>query len=189
MAAHADQTAAVLLDADEEERRILGAFRFQANRAVLHSDPRLMPKRRSAWAAWNYAATDLLQPGDRVAVTYWMNRLQNIDERRPLFVSMNPIIEPDPSLVHCENSYDHPVFDAEALSAQAKMSAIQGRGGVYYAGAWLGHGFHEDGLRSGLEVAARLGVLAPWKPGRDADPPMPAASGLGLPEHAAAQSV
>lgn len=189
MAAHADQTAAVLLDADEEERRLLGAFRFQANRAVLHSDPCLMPKRRGAWAAWNYAANGLLEPGDRVAVTYWMNRLQNIDERWPLFVSMNPITEPDPALVHSEHSYDHPVFDAEAVAAQAKMGAIQGRGGVYYAGAWLGHGFHEDGLRSGLEVAARLGVQAPWKPGFDADPPMPAASGLGLPEHAAAQSV
>lgn len=189
MAAHADQTAAVLLDADAEERRVLGAFRFQENRAVLHSDPRLMPKRRGAWAAWNYAATGLLEPGHRVAVTYWMNRLQNIDERFPLFVSMNPITEPDPALVHSQHSYDHPIFDAEAVAAQAQMSAIQGRGGVYYAGAWLGHGFHEDGLRSGLEVAARLGVRAPWKPNVDADRAMPAASGLGLPEHAAAQSV
>ena len=189
MAAHADQTAAVLLDADEEERRLLGAFRFQANRAVLHSDPSLMPKRRSAWAAWNYAATGLLEPGDRVAVTYWMNRLQNIDERWPLFVSMNPITEPDPALVHSEHSYDHPVFDTEALAAQTKMGGIQGRGGIYYAGAWLGHGFHEDGLRSGLEVAARLGVRAPWKPALDVELPMPAASGLGLPEHAAAQPV
>jgi predicted NAD/FAD-binding protein len=189
MAAHADQTAAVLLDADDEERRLLGAFRFQANRAVLHSDQRLMPRRRGAWAAWNYAATGLLEPGDRVSVTYWMNRLQNIDERWPLFVSMNPITEPDPSLVHSEHSYDHPIFDAEALAAQARMSAIQGRGGVYYAGAWLGHGFHEDGLRSGLEVAARLGVRAPWKPAPEVELPMPAASGLGLPEHAAAQPV
>ena len=189
MAAHADQTAAVLLDADEEERQLLGAFRFQANRAVLHSDPSLMPKRRGAWAAWNYAASGLLEPGDRVAVTYWMNRLQNIDERWPLFVSMNPITEPDPALVHSEHSYEHPIFDAEALAAQTKMDAIQGRGGVYYAGAWLGHGFHEDGLRSGLEVAARLGVRAPWKPAPDVELPMPAASGLGLPEHAAAQPV
>ncbi len=188
MAAHADQTTAVLLDADAEERGILGAFQFQPNRAVLHSDPSLMPKRRAAWAAWNYSAGDLLEPGARVAVTYWMNRLQNIDERLPLFVSMNPIEEPDPALVHGEYAYDHPVFDAAAIRAQSAMARIQGRGGVYYAGAWLGYGFHEDGLRSGLEAAARLGVAAPWKTPTDALRQLPAAASLGIPEHAAAQS-
>jgi len=187
MAAHADQTAAVLLDADADERRILGAFRFQPNRAVLHSDPALMPKRPAAWAAWNYMAPDLLEPGGRVAVTYWMNRLQNIDERLPLFVSMNPLAEPDPSLVHGEYIYDHPVFDAAAIAAQQAMPEIQGRGGIHYAGAWLGYGFHEDGLRSGLEAAARLGVTAPWKAKADAWRHPPAAAAIGLPENAAAQ--
>lgn len=187
MASHADQTAAVLLDADAEERRILGAFRFQPNRAVLHSDPALMPKRRAAWAAWNYLAPGLLEPGGRVAVTYWMNRLQNIDERLPLFVSMNPLEEPDPGMVHGVYHYDHPVFDAAAVAAQGEMPAIQGRGGIYYAGAWLGYGFHEDGLRSGIEVAARLGVSAPWKAAA-ALPRRPAATAMGLPENAAAQS-
>ncbi len=188
MAAHADQTAAVLLDADDEERAILGAFKFQGNRAVLHSDPSLMPKRRAAWAAWNYTADSRSDGRGRVAVTYWMNRLQNIDERLPLFVSMNPLREPDPALVHGEHAYDHPVFDAAALAAQARIGRIQGRGGVHYAGAWLGYGFHEDGLRSGLEAAARLGVAAPWKPSLDVEPTIPAASGRGIPEHAAAQS-
>ena len=147
-----------------------------------------MPKRRAAWAAWNYSAGSLLEPGARVAVTYWMNRLQNIDERLPLFVSMNPIAEPDPALVHGEFAYDHPVFDAAAISAQAQMARIQGRGGIHYAGAWLGYGFHEDGLRSGLEAAARLGVTAPWKMPADTRRHLPAAASLGLPEHAAAQS-
>jgi uncharacterized protein len=188
MAAHADKTAAVLLDADDEERRILSAFQFQPNRAVLHSDLSLMPKRRAAWAAWNYTADGLSEPEGRVAVTYWMNRLQNIDERLPLFVSMNPLREPDPALVHSEHAYDHPVFDAAAIAAQAKIARIQGRGGIYYAGAWLGYGFHEDGLRSGLEAAARLGVSAPWKPEIGAAPTIAAASGRGIPEHAAAQS-
>jgi predicted NAD/FAD-binding protein len=188
MAAHADQTAAVLLDADDEERRILDAFRFQPNRAVLHSDPALMPKRRAAWAAWNYTADSLCEPGSRVAVTYWMNRLQNIDERLPLFVSMNPLREPDPALVHGEYHYDHPVFDAGAVAAQAEMTRIQGRGGLYYAGAWLGYGFHEDGLRSGLEAAAMLGVEAPWKPEGRRRVDLPAAASHGIPEHAAAQS-
>lgn len=163
MAAHAPQTSAVLLDADAEERRILAAFRCQPNRAVLHSDPALMPRRRGAWSAWNYTAPGLLEPGGRVAVTYWMNRLQNIDERLPLFVSMNPLTEPDPALVHREFSYDHPIFDAAAVAAQGEIGRIQGRGGIHYAGAWLGYGFHEDGLRSGLEAAARLGVEAPWR--------------------------
>jgi len=184
MAAHAPQTAAVLLDADDEERRILGAFRYQPNRAVLHSDPALMPKRRRAWSAWNYTAPGLAEPGSRVAVTYWMNRLQNIDESLPLFVSLNPLAEPDPALVHREFSYDHPVFDADAVAAQGAIGRIQGRGGIHYAGAWLGYGFHEDGLRSGLEAAARLGVTAPWK--RESRPM--AGSGHGLPELAAAQS-
>jgi predicted NAD/FAD-binding protein len=188
MAGHADQTAAVLLDADDEERRLLGAFQFQPNRAVLHSDPSLMPKRRAAWAAWNYTAGSLLEPGARVAVTYWMNRLQNIDERLPLFVSMNPIEEPDPALVHGEFAYDHPVFDAAAIAAQAEMPRIQGRGGIHYAGAWLGYGFHEDGLRSGLEAAARLGVRAPWKTPIGPRHDLPAAASSSLPEHAAAQS-
>ncbi len=188
MASHADQTAAVLLDADDEERRLLGAFAYQPNRAVLHSDPSVMPKRRAAWAAWNYTAGSLLEPGARVAVTYWMNRLQNIDERLPLFVSMNPISEPDSALVHGEYAYDHPVFDAAAIAAQQEMPRIQGRGGIYYAGAWLGYGFHEDGLRSGLEAAARLGVAAPWQTPTDALRHLPAAASSGLPEQAAAQS-
>ncbi len=188
MAAHADQTAAVLLDADDEERDILGSFKFQPNRAVLHSDPSLMPKRRAAWAAWNYSAARLHEPEGRVAVTYWMNRLQNIDERLPLFVSMNPLREPDPALVHGEYAYDHPVFDAAAIAAQKRLGQIQGRGGIHYAGAWLGYGFHEDGLRSGLEAAARLGVEAPWKPQAERSVRLPAASAAGLPERAAAQS-
>ena len=189
MAAHADQTAAVLLDADEEERRLLGAFRFQANRAVLHSDPSLMPKRRGAWAAWNYAATGLLEPGDRVAVTYWMNRLQNIDERWPLFVSMNPITEPDPALVHSEHSYDHPVFDAEAWPRRRRWARFKAAAVSIMLALGSVMGFMRTAYARDLEVAARLGVQAPWKPGFDADPTMPAASGLGLPEHAAAQSV
>ncbi len=185
MAAHAPETLAVLADADPEERRILEAFRFQPNRAVLHSDPALMPRRRRAWSAWNYMASHLAVPGGRVAVTYWMNRLQNMDGHLSLFVSMNPMIEPEPALVHREFAYDHPILDARAVAAQREIGRIQGRGGIHYAGAWLGYGFHEDGLRSGLEAAARLGVEAPWQGGARTAVRMGGAS--GLPELAAAR--
>ena len=185
MATHAPETLAVLADADREERRILEAFRFQSNRAVLHSDPALMPRRRRAWSAWNYMASDLMEPGGRVAVTYWMNRLQNIEADLPLLVSMNPLQEPDPALVHREILYDHPILDTGAVAAQRKIGRIQGRGGIHYAGAWLGYGFHEDGIRSGLEAAARLGVEALWRSG--VRPAIAADGGPGLPELATAR--
>lgn len=162
LACHADHSRALIEDSSPAERAILSAFRFQPNRAVLHRDPRLMPRRREVWASWNYLAPARLEPGARVAVTYWMSRLQGLDVTDDLFVSLNPPMEPQPSLVHGEFTYDHPVFDAAALAAQRRVGAIQGAGGLWHAGAWLGHGFHEDGLRSAVAVAAGLGVAPPW---------------------------
>jgi predicted NAD/FAD-binding protein len=162
LACHADHSLAMIQDASSAERAILSAFRFQPNRAVLHRDPRLMPRRREVWASWNYLARTPQEPGARVAVTYWMNRLQGLDVGDDLFVSLNPPVEPEPSLVHGEFSYDHPVFDAAALAAQRRVETIQGAGGLWHAGAWLGHGFHEDGLRSAVAAAAGLGVAPPW---------------------------
>jgi predicted NAD/FAD-binding protein len=161
LACHADQALALLADADAEERAFLGAVRFAPNRAVLHRDPALMPRRRAAWGSWNAIA----DPAGAAAggVTYWMNRLQGLDPSRPLFVSLNPPREPDPALVFAVFDYDHPRFDAPALAAQRRFGRIQGRGGVWYAGAWLGHGFHEDGLTAGLRVALALGGRMPWR--------------------------
>jgi len=184
LACHSDEARALLVDADPEEADLLAAIAYQPNQAVLHSDPALMPRRRAVWAAWNYVAPSAPAPGSRISVTYWMNRLQNIDERYPLFVSMNPIAEPDPALVHGRFAYAHPVFDHAALAAQTAMPRIQGRGGVHYAGAWLGYGFHEDGLRAAIETAARLGVAPPW---RAVDRGRPAAAGMAIPEAAAAR--
>lgn len=162
-ATHADTTKQLLSDADTRERRLLGAFRFQPNRAVLHSDPALMPKRRSVWSSWNYLADRAELSDQRVSVTYWMNRLQQIEGARDYFVSLNPLIEPDSDTVIRELSYDHPMFDTAAIEAQQALSSIQGLRRTWYCGAWCGHGFHEDGLAAAQRVANALGVKAPWE--------------------------
>ncbi|WP_185803438.1 FAD-dependent oxidoreductase [Pontivivens nitratireducens] len=169
LATHAPQARALLADIDPQERSILGAFGTSSNRAVLHSDPALMPRRRRVWSSWNFLS-DGAQDGTRPApITYWMNRLQGIDRAQPLFVSLNPGVEPDPALVHATFDYAHPLFTQAAFDGQRDIDAIQGRGGVWYAGAWLGYGFHEDGLRAGLRVAAAMGAQPAWR-GEDATP-------------------
>lgn len=158
-ASHTDETLAILADASAEERAILGAIRYRPNDVVLHSDDALMPRRRAVWSAWNYlgSRTDPEAAGRDVAVTYWMNALQGIDPARPLFITLNPPFEPAPDTVFRRFSYAHPQFDAAALAAQRRLGAIQGRNRSWFAGAWTGYGFHEDGLASGLAVAAALG--------------------------------
>jgi predicted NAD/FAD-binding protein len=163
LACHGDQALRLIADADAAERRILGAFRFEPNRAVLHSDPALMPRRRAAWASWNYLAPDRAAARTgAVAVTYWMNRLQNLDPARNLFVTLNPPSPPRAALIHRVLDYDHPVLDRATIRAQGEVAAIQGARRTWFAGAWLGYGFHEDGLASGLAVARALGATLPW---------------------------
>ncbi|MDF2231608.1 FAD-dependent oxidoreductase [Albimonas sp. CAU 1670] len=172
LATHADLSLRLMQDADGRERALLGAIRYSDNRAVLHSDPRLMPRRRKVWSSWNFlsqgAEADARRPAE---VSYWMNRLQGLPAQAPLFVSLNPAVEPDPETVHGEFSYAHPLFDGPAFEAQSEMDAIQGRGGIWHAGAWLGWGFHEDGLRSGLRAAAALGGRPEWA--REVGAPIP----------------
>jgi predicted NAD/FAD-binding protein len=159
-ASHSDQALAMLGDADIEERAFLGAIRYAPNKAYLHRDPTLMPNRRAAWGSWNYLVNTR---GEQLGgVTYWMNGLQGIDRRCPLFVSLNPITPPAPELTFGVYDYDHPQFDTASLAAQRRFGRVQGRGGVWYAGAWLGYGFHEDGLTAGLRVAHALGGRVPW---------------------------
>jgi predicted NAD/FAD-binding protein len=159
-ACHSDQALDLLADADVNERAFLGAIRYAPNRAFLHRDPSLMPGRRAAWGSWNYLAER--GRGEPGGVTYWMNGLQGIDQGRPVFVSLNPPREPHPALTFGVFDYDHPQFDTPALAAQRRFGRIQGRGGVWFAGAWLGYGFHEDGLTAGLRVAMALGGEVPW---------------------------
>jgi predicted NAD/FAD-binding protein len=164
IAAHSNQALAMLSDADQRERDILGAIGYSKNKVYLHRDVRLMPKRRQAWASWNFLRWQ--RQGDAVndvAVTYWMNRLQGIDADRPLFVSLNPPFEPAPELTFGQYLCEHPQYDAAAFAAQKRLGEIQGQRHTWFCGAWTGYGFHEDGLRSGLGVAEALGATAPWR--------------------------
>ena len=160
MACHADTTLELLYEPDELEQHLLGAFSFQRNKAVLHSDEKLMPVTRNAWASWNYlGSTDGIGP----SVTYWMNNLQHLDGQ-PLFVTLNPQQEPDTDRIHGCYLYDHPVFDQPAIEAQQQVWNLQGRNRTWYCGAWMSYGFHEDGLQSGLVVAESLGgIRRPWE--------------------------
>lgn len=163
LAVHSDQALGILgEDAAPQEHSVLAPLRYADNTAVLHSDPNLMPRRRSVWSSWNYMTDTDPEASEPPSVTYWMNRLQNIDERHPLFVSLNPIRDPEPELVRGVFHYAHPQFDTEAIAAQAAVPSIQGVRRTWFAGAWCGYGFHEDGLQSGLNVAAALGSSAPW---------------------------
>ncbi|MCI4665275.1 MAG: FAD-dependent oxidoreductase [Neomegalonema sp.] len=175
LATHSDQALSLLGDATDEERATLSDLRYSDNTAILHRDPRLMPRRERVWSSWNFSA--LRGGGDQPAsVTYWMNRLQNLPKERPLFVSLNPLEEPDPELEFARYSYAHPLFDSAAFAAQQRMESLQGRGGVWYAGAYHGWGFHEDGLKSALRVAYALGARPSWA--RDYGSPIAPASAL-----------
>jgi predicted NAD/FAD-binding protein len=162
LACHADQALAMIEAPTVAERAVLGAFRYQANRAVLHRDPALMPRRRAVWSSWNYLARADGRTDGAVSVTYWLNRLQGIDPACLLLETLNPWREPAPETVFAELHYEHPQYDARAVAAQDRLDEIQGRDGLWFAGAHWGYGFHEDGLRSGLQVAAALGVAPPW---------------------------
>ncbi len=163
IAAHADQALAMLDDPTPAERAVLGAFRYSRNRAVLHRDPALMPRRRAVWSSWTYLGRRArAEAADQLCVTYWMNRLQRLPDPEPLLVTLNPIREPRGPVLH-EEVYEHPVLDAAALTAQRLMWSLQGRRGVWFCGAYFGAGFHEDGLQAGLAVAEQLGaVRRPW---------------------------
>jgi predicted NAD/FAD-binding protein len=163
LATHADSSLQILGDAaTSAERSIVGSFRYASNRAVVHSDQRLMPSRRSAWSSWNAIGSVASANTDPVTVSYWMNRLQSIPQDRQIFVSLNPATEPDPALVIDDVTYQHPQFDAASAKAQAELGTIQGDNRTWFAGAFCGYGFHEDGLQAGLTVAAELGAPAPW---------------------------
>lgn len=163
IAAHADDALGLLADPDAMESKLLSAFPYRRNEAVLHCDPALMPRRRKVWSAWNYAA-ERGGGEQQLSVTYWMNRLQNLPTNRDLFVTLNPLTEPDPAHVFWRGTYHHPVFDAQAGAAQGRLWALQGRRNTWFCGAWFGAGFHEDGLQSGLAVAEQLGGLRrPWQ--------------------------
>lgn len=158
VATHSDQTLRLLQDASATERKILGAIGYQPNRAVLHTDASCLPANKQCWAAWNYQSKSGTEP--QVCVHYLINKLQPLPFDRPVIVSLNPVDEPDPSSVIASYDYAHPVFDSAAIAAQQELHLIQGRHGTWFAGAWTGYGFHEDGLKSGLAVAESINSMA-----------------------------
>ena len=162
MACHSDQSLALLADPSDAEREVLGAIRYHANRAVLHTDIGVLPRRRKAWAAWNYErAGDAGRESTSVCLHYLLNRLQPLPFTTPVIVSLNPIVEPAAATVHGSFDYAHPVFDAAATRAQTRLPALQGVRDTWFCGAWTKYGFHEDGLASGLAVARQLAASLP----------------------------
>ena len=164
MACHSDQALAILgYSATDAQREVLRAIRYQPNRAVLHTDARLLPRDQSLWSAWNYIAGSGEPGGQPVGVSYLINRLQPLPFRTPVVVTLNPARAPDPASVIAQFDYAHPVFDGPAIAAQQRLAGVQGENGIWLCGAWSGYGFHEDGLKSALRVANGMGIRAPWQ--------------------------
>ncbi|WP_204113093.1 NAD(P)/FAD-dependent oxidoreductase [Shimia biformata] len=155
MACHSDDALRLLANPTPAERQALGMIRYQDNFAVLHCDPAQMPRKRAAWQSWVYKA-DHAKPNMGIGVTYWMNRLQNIDENDPLFVSLNPCDPVPDHLIYDATTFRHPVFDHDALRGQSMIGDIQGHNSTWFAGAYLRHGFHEDGFHSAVNVAEAI---------------------------------
>jgi predicted NAD/FAD-binding protein len=157
LACHSDQALSLLAEPSHAEQQTLGAIRYQANRAVLHTDTSVLPRSRRAWAAWNYQrAAHTGRDTAQVCLHYLINMLQPVPFTQPVVVSLNPVADIDPAHVHASFDYAHPVFDVAAIRAQGQVEALQGQHNTYFCGAWTGYGFHEDGLKSGLAVARRL---------------------------------
>lgn len=160
LACHADQSREILGDGFENQRSILAPVKFVSNTAYLHKDKTLMPERTAAWASWNV----MKGLSDQVTLTYWMNKLQDLPAEKPVFVTLNPELKPDPEHCFGEFEFTHPLFNLEALEALDDIERVNGRDGLWLAGAWTGFGFHEDGLKSGLRVALSIGCELPWQP-------------------------
>lgn len=157
IATHTDQALGLLREPSAYERSFLGAIRYQDNRAVLHTDASVLPAHRKTWAAWNYErAASRERESSRVCLHYLLNRLQRIPFAQPVVVSLNPVQAIDPATIVGEYDYAHPVFDVAAIEAQKRLPLLQGQQHTWYAGAWTGYGFHEDGLKSGLQVGRAL---------------------------------
>lgn len=171
LATHGDQAYSIIRDsATKEEISILGSFETAQNEVVLHSDPSLMPRSRAAWSSWNYLSRSTWRKGeinaDKVCVTFNMNILQHIPRETfgDVFVTLNPLHEPDPKTVQGRYTFRHPLYTPEAIRAQQRLDTIQNKRGISYAGAWTKYGFHEDGFSSGLRVAVEhLGASIPFE--------------------------
>jgi predicted NAD/FAD-binding protein len=164
LACHADQALGLLQTPSLDEAQILSRFHYTNNEVIFHTDADFMPKRKAAWSSWNtILRRDQLNRNDALCVTYWMNKLQNIDSKTEFFVTLNPVKPIDPAKIIAKRSFKHPLFNAAALKAQDEIGLIQGYQNTWFAGAYLGSGFHEDGLEAGLNVYEAIsGKERPW---------------------------
>ena len=160
LACHADQSSEILIENFSEEANLLKDFKYQKNTSILHSDINFMPKRKSVWSSWNYI-TETGNSGN-LSITYWMNELQRINSPKPILLSLNPKILPNPDLIYGQYSYSHPILDNNAINIQKKLSSIQGKNNLWFCGAWTGFGFHEDGVKSAVEIANSHNIDLPW---------------------------
>ncbi|MEE4273725.1 MAG: FAD-dependent oxidoreductase [Thermoanaerobaculales bacterium] len=156
IAAHADQALSMLAQPTELEQELLGRWSYSVNDTWLHTDTTLMPRRRAAWASWNYLMDDASR--SEASLTYHLNRLQCLDEDRDYMVSLNPATDPDPAAVIRRMSYTHPVFTRDSVATQDELPRLNGSNRTHFCGAYFGNGFHEDGFRSAVAVADDLGV-------------------------------
>lgn len=161
-ACHSDQVLAMLQNPSEAERSIFGAMRYQPNEVVLHRDTSFMPKAKAAWASWVYLSDGKRDAKPAISLSYWMNLLQTLPTQTNIIVTLNPSHPPKSELVFNRATLEHPIFDEAAIRAQERIGEIQGRDKLWYCGAYLGHGFHEDGLRSAVNVTSALGTKIPW---------------------------
>lgn len=163
IATHADDALQLLSEPSVAERKLLGAFKYTQNETYLHTDERLMPKRRRVWSAWNYIEGGAGSEDKNLTVSYWMNELQGIDEDHPLFVTLNPHVPPREDSILRKFSYQHPLFNKAAMSAQQTLWDLQGKDRTWFCGSYFGYGFHEDALQAGLAVAEEIsGEQRPW---------------------------
>ncbi len=164
LATHTDQSLAMLERPSLEERSVLKAIPYQANTAILHTDERLLPRRRRAWASWNFHAPKPELSEAPVSLTYLINRLQPLPFTRPVMVTLNPVEAPREDKVLGTYGYHHPAFLEGSDEAKRRVVALQGRDRTWFCGAWTRYGFHEDGLLSAVNVARQMGVAIPWNP-------------------------
>ncbi len=158
LATHADEALALLEAPTENERRLLAPWRYQPNRTILHTDNSFLPRHRRAWASWNYLERANQDPDQPVPVTYWMNLLQGLRTSHDYFVTLNPTHEPAPGTLIREINYAHPVYSHDAVATQRELSSLQGAQGTWFCGSYFGHGFHEDAVRSSIQMAATHGI-------------------------------
>lgn len=163
LSCHADEALNMIETPNKEEQDVLGAFQYQENRIVVHSDESFMPRRKGCWASWVYLSEEKNDAKQCVSLSYWMNNLQKLNTDTPIIVTLNPGRQPIEDSIMDEHVFSHPIFDQGAVDAQSRIKDIQGKRGLWFCGAYQRYGFHEDGLLSAVNVAKAMGVRVPWE--------------------------